>query len=550
MAPRPKPRRLGDVLLAHGLITRDERREALEKQKTSDKRLGEILVEGGILTRDELNWALGSLLEIPYVELEPAMVDPEVVRLVPPELLRRYQAVPMVQFGDELTVAMADPTDTQAIADIAAITGAEVKIAMADAMAVADVLESLPIEGGPLEAPRIQIAGPSRRPPSREQLLADESGETLVLYHLRRAHQKGADEILFQPGDQTFRVRYRVHGRFVDDAVYPGEFLGIVITRLKLMTSLDLEAGIVFQEGQVPLDIGGRALEILASVYSTMDGPGARIRIRVKRVDPWPLRKLGFAKAARSQLLRAAAASSGLIVVCGPRRGGCSTTLYSLLAEAASPGRDVVTLQSFTGYRYPDATQLEMPYGPEYLTVLGRIAEQGPDMVLAEGLHDPDFWTALRPQALPSMLLLGEMRAEDSLTALALLRETAIGGAVLASSLRLIVAQRLVPRLDPQAREVHSPPSHVLDRVVADVPDASGGQYCRAVADADGHKIFRGLELIYEILEPDDALRDLLCEGAPTAHLREACERAGMTTLRECAVAKAARGLIELEEAL
>ena len=209
-----------------------------------------------------------------------------------------------------------------------------------------------------------------------------------------------------------------------------------------------------------------------------------------------------------------------------------------------------MTLQSFTGYRYPDATQLEMPYGPEYLTVLGRIAEQGPDMVLAEGLHDPDFWTALRPQALPSMLLLGEMRAEDSLTALALLRETAIGGAVLASSLRLIVAQRLVPRLDPQAREVHSPPSHVLDRVVAGVPDAAGGQYCRAVADADGHKIFRGLELIYEILEPDDALRDLLCEGAPTAHLREACERAGMTTLRECAVAKAARGLIELEEAL
>jgi type IV pilus assembly protein PilB len=547
---KPKPQRLGEVLVEYALITREQRRSALEKQKDSGKRLGEILVEDGVLTRDELNWALGNLLGIPYVELDASMVDPEAVRAVPMELLRRYRAVPMIRFGNELTVALADPTDSQAVADISAVTGAEVKLAMADAAAVEEVLGKLAATTPRAAQPPVQLPAGSRRPPSREEMLADLSGTTLVQHHLRRACQQGADEILFQPAGETFRVRYRVHGRFVDDASCPASFLPTVVTRLKLMAGLELETGAVFQEGQVPLEMEGRALEMLASVYATVHGPGARIRIRAKRAQPWPLSKLGFERAAMAQLRRAAAAPSGLVVACGPRRAGCSTTLYALLREAASPERHVVTLQSFTTCRYPDATQLELPYGAEYLAVLGKVAGQAPGVILAEGLHGREFWSAFEPQALASTLLLGEMRAEDALSALSQLREAGVGGAVLASSLRLIVAHRLAPRLDPQEREPHKPPSHVLDRVSALVPGAADAQYYHAATDAEGRKVFRGLELIYEILEPSQEVRDLLAASAPTAELRAACERAGMTPLRECAVAKAACGLIELEEAL
>ena len=548
--PKPKPRRLGDVLLEHGLLTREQRRAALQQQKSSGKRLGQILTEERILTRDELNWALGSLLGIPYVELDARSIDPEAVRLIPPDLLRRYQAVPMVRFGNELTVAMADPTDTQAIADFGAVAGAEIKVAMADAAAIEEVLNALAAEAPRAPQARIQLQKAGRRPLSREELLADASGTALVQHHLRRAYQEGAEEILFQPGHETFRVRYRIHGRLVDDASYPAAFLPNVVTRLKLMTHLNLEDGVVFQEGQVPLDIEGRALEIVASVFSTVDGPGARIRIRAKRAEPYPLAKLGLDEATVACLRRAASAPAGLIVACGPRRAGCSTTLYAVLADRPAAERRVITLQGFTACCYADATQIEVPYGPEYLAVLAKLVAQAPDVVLAEGLHDRSFWSALRPDALASTLLLGEMRAEDALGALNQLRENGVGGAVLASSLRVIVAQRLVPRLDPDQREPHSPPSQALDRVSALVPGAAGVQYYRAVTDAEGHKIFRGLELIYEALEPSQEFRDLLLEGAPTPRLREACERMAMTTLRECAVAKAAQGLIELEEAL
>jgi len=555
MAKRPKrktrPSRLGDLLVSHGLITRDQRREALQRQKQTERRLGEILVEQGTLTRDELNWALGNLLGVPYVELEASMVDPELTRSVPADLLRRYQAVPMIQVGNELTLAMADPTDSQAIADIGAVTGTDVKVAMADPEAVADTLAELAPEKPQAAEPRIEIRrSAKKRSPTPEQLLADPSGALLLQHHLRQAHKQGADEILFQPSADAFRVRYRVHGSLADCGTYPTSFLPNVVTRLKLTAGLDLEGDILFQEGQVALDLEGRALELFASVYATVHGPGARIQLRAKRAEPWPLSKLGYEKSAQASLRRAAAAPAGLVAVCGPRRSGCSTTLYALLRQAASESRRTVTIESATSYRYADATQIEVGPGPDYHAVVGRIAEQAPDVVLAEGLHDREFWAAVGPQALTSTLLLGEMRAEDTLAALSQLRENGIGASVLAASLRLVVAQRLAPRLDPHARETDTPSSHVLDRLTAVVPDAGAAQYYRAMADADGHKVFRGLELIYELLEPTDEIRDLILDGAPTARLREACDHAGMTTLRECAIGKAARGLIELEEAL
>ncbi len=546
---KTKPSRLGELLVAHGLITRDQRRTALLKQKETSQRLGEILVGEAMLTRDELNWALGNLLGVPYVELEPAMVDPVAFRSLPIELLRRYHAVPLIQVGHELTLAMADPTDTQALADVEAVTGSEVKVAMADSAAIEDTLDAL-AAGRPAAERHIELRPEGRKPPSPMDLVADPSGSLLVQHHLRGAYQQGAGEILFQPGEAAFRVRYRIHGAVSEGASYPIAFLPNVITRLKIMANLPIESDLVFQDGRMAIDIGGKAVELVASVYTTVHGPGAQITLRAKRAEPWPLVRLGFGRPALASLRRASRAPSGLIVVCGPRRSGCSTTLYALLAAAAAPERHLVTIESSTAYRFADVTQLEVPRGPSYFNVVSKIIERPPDVLMVEGLHHRDFWAALGPQAVASTLLLGEMRAEDTLTALNQLRENQVGGSILAASLRLIVAQRLIPRLDPEHRERDRPSGQVLDRITALVPDAAAAHYYRAATTADGHKIFTGLELVYEVFEPDEAMHDLLLEGAPVARLREAAERAGLATLRECAIAKAARGLIELEEAL
>jgi general secretion pathway protein E len=221
-----------------------------------------------------------------------------------------------------------------------------------------------------------------------------------------------------------------------------------------------------------------------------------------------------------------------------------------MLREIADAERRTLTIENATSYRVQGVTQLEIPSDEEYLGVLGKIAEQAPDVVLASDLQRPEFWTAIGPETVTSTLLLGEMRAEDGLAALSQLRENGVSDSLLASSLRLIIAQRLVPRLDPHAREVDTPSAHVVDRLSALVPDAGSAQFYRAVTSEEGHKLFRGLELIYEVIEPTDEIRNLLQDGATAAQLREAIEGAGVTSLRECAVSKAARALIELEEAL
>jgi len=351
-----KVRRLGDVLVEHGLITREQRRAALKKQHESGGRFGEILVQERILSRDQLNWALGNLLGIPYVQLDARAIEPELTGLVPLDLLRRCQAVPMVRLGEELTVAMADPTDARAIEEIRAAAGARLNVAMADAAAIQEALSAFAQRG----------AGGQLKP--------------------RQAAQR-------------------------------------------------------------------------------------------------PLGELGFDEATQARLRRAAQARAGLIVVCGPRRSGCTTTLYALLAVAASPERRVVTLDARSS--------------ADYLGALGRLAEDPPDVLLAERLHQAEVWSALRPETLVSTLVLGEMRAGDVLGALGQLRDCGVKGALLASSLRLVVAQRLVQRRSPEGETLP------------------------------------GVQLLHQVLEPDQEVRDLIYDGAPVARLRDACVRAGMAPMNE-----------------
>lgn len=360
----PRAQRLGDVLVANGLITREQRRAALREQRLSRRRLGQVLIDQGVLTRDQLNWALGHLLGIPYVEPEAQAIDPDLVAAVSRDLLRRHEAVPMVKIGDELTVAMADPTDARAVEEIQAATGARVRVAVADAAAVHRVLDAM----APRAAPGPPHAEPARR-------------------------------------------------------------------------------------GALPPPVSA----VLAA--------------------PWELGAMGFAKGDVARLRRAARAREGLLVVCGPRRSGCSMTLYALLRAAGLKRRLAVTLEAAAKLRCAEATQLEARRREDYFAALSRLAADPPPVLLAERLHEREFWAAFRPEALASTLLVGEMRAPDPLTALALLRENGVPGPLLASSLRLIVAQR-------------------LERTLS-----------------------------YEVLEPSRELRDLLLDGAPASRLRQALGR-------------------------
>ncbi|MBM4041379.1 MAG: hypothetical protein FJ290_22995 [Planctomycetes bacterium] len=515
--PRNQPgkaRRLGDVLVEHGLITAAQRRAALKEQRASGGRLGEILVRDGLLSRDQLNWALGNLLHIPYVRPDVASIDPGLLSMVPLEVLRRCEAVPMALVGDDLTVAMADPTDVQAVEALrAAAPSARVHVAMADAAAVHQALNAVAERGLVRPRPRIALRTRTEGPVSRRDILADTTGNALLRRHLLAAVAAGADEVLLQRAADALRVRTRLRGRVVERATYPAALLPFVVHRLRLLAGLDLASVAPVQEREVALDVDGRCLDARVSIYATLHGPAARLDLRRRAGTPWPLNRLGFDRATAARLQRIARAPAGLVVVCGPQRSGCSTTLYALLRAARTPGRHLATVEQAASHLWPEATQLEAP-GAGYLATVAELAKAPPDVLLAEQLHERDFWAAFNPHALTSTLLLGEMRATDAVSALGHLRDAGLTRTVLANSLRLVVAQRLARRPDQRQRGAGS-----------------------------------GLTLLYEALEPDQEFRDLLLAAAPVASLREACRRSGMRSLADCADDKAAQGLLDPDEA-
>ncbi len=509
-----KVRRLGDVLVEHGLITAAHRRAALREQRASGGRLGEILVRDGVLSRDQLNWALGNLLHIPYVRPDLASIDPSLFSMIPLEVLRRCEAVPMALVGDDLTVAMADPTDVQAVEALrAAAASARVHVAMAEAAVVHQVLAAVAQRDVSRPLPRIALRARSEGAVSRRDILADTTGNALLRRHLLDAVQAGADEVLLQGAGDALRVRTRLRGRVVEKASYPAALLPFVVHRLRLLAGMDLASQAPVQARAVALDVDGRCLDVRVSVYAALHGPAARLELRRRAGTPWPLSRLGLDRATAARLQRAALAPAGLVVVCGPQRSGCSTTLYALLRAARTPGRHLVTVEQSACHVWPEATQLEAQ-GAGYLETVAELAKAPPDVLLAERLHEGEFWAALNPHTLTSTLLLGEMRATDAVSALGHLRDAGLTRTVLANSLRLVVAQRLARRGKPPA----------------------GGKG-------------PGLTLVYEVLEPDQEFRDLLLAAAPVASLREACRRSGMRSLAECADEKLAQGLLDPDEA-
>ncbi|HUT33700.1 MAG TPA: ATPase, T2SS/T4P/T4SS family [Planctomycetota bacterium] len=508
-----KSRRLGDVLVEHGLITREERRAALRRQRETGGRLGEVLVREGILTRDQLNWALGDLLHIPYVQPDAAAIDAALFAAFPLDLLRRCEAVPMARAGDEVAVAMADPTDVQAVADLQAAARAQLRVALADAAAIHRALGALAERTTSPPRPRIVLPSRPGRALSPQAALADASGSAFLRFHLVHAVREGADEILIEPLGEAFRVRRRLHGRVLEEASYPASALDSVVVRLRLMAGMASSTDAVVEDAAATLEVGAQSFDLLVSVHRSPQGPGARMVIRRRGGTPWPLSKLGVDRGAAARLQRAVQASAGLIVVCGPGRSGCSTTLYALLRAASAPGRYLVTLEHAPTHYWAEATQLAAP-SASYLPALRDLVRRPPDVLLAEGLHEREFWAAFGPHTLASTLLLGEMRGADAVSALGQLRDLGLSGTLLATSLRAIVAQRLVH------------------------PSALRGR-------TRGHRMV----LACEVLAPDWEFRALLLAGAPLATLHEAAERSGMRSLAACAEAKAARGLVDPADA-
>lgn len=420
-------RRLGELLVERGLISEEQLREALRPELQAGRRLGEILVDQGKLSSDELNWALSELLGIPYVELSEEMVDLELARAMPEALLRRQHAVPVLRTAEGLAVLMADPTNSAAIAELEAVAGVKVRIAIASRATVDNLLDrAFPagtappgaIRYGDLEAAGAQAGTDAGQASPGDAPLLD-------------AFRAGATEVHLEPLADELRVRARVDGQLVERARLPRRVLAQTISRLRLVAGLPAARGprqahvrTWFERHEVELDI---------LIFPTLHGDAATIRL-FRRTDQAPTLAALDLEEATLEALSRLAGGTGMVAVTGGDARVRGALLYALARAATTPAKKVVTVERAVSYVVDDFVQVELSedYPESAATILGHPA----DVFVVEDLDSAPTCAAAVSAAEQGALVLGGLGAATNTTGLTHLMSLGVPPALLLGALQ------------------------------------------------------------------------------------------------------------------
>jgi len=563
---QPVNRRLGDLLVGEGLITQEHLQRALAEQKGTSEKLGSILVRLNLLSEEQLIGFLSRQYGIPSITLSQLDIDPEVVRLVPSQLAKKYEVIPIKRTGNALTLAMSDPTNVFALDDVAFLTNLQVlpvvasqgairkaidRIYDSQAAAITDVLEELDNE-----LTTVQLVGDEE--PSVDVIelkeVADEAPLVrLVNMVLVDAIQKGASDVHWEPYEKVFRIRFRIDGVLHEMLTPPKRLEAAILSRIKIMANLDIAERRLPQDGRIKLRYNRREIDFRVSVLPTIFGEKAVLRILDKESLKLDLTQLGFDEWSLTQFQAAIRQPYGMVLITGPTGSGKTTTLYSAIHTLNAPDVNIMTAEDPVEYNLKGVNQVQVNegIGRTFAAALRSFLRQDPDVILVGETRDLETAQIAIRAALTGHLVFSTLHTNDSPSTVARLVDMGIPAFLVSSSLLLIVAQRLARRVCHDCKEPYDADESTLVPY-GHVPTGIGrtsfykGKGCQ-------HCNFTGMKgriAIYEILPVNDEIRDLILHNAPVDALAEAAKRNGMKTLRQAGLMKVLEGTTTIEEVL
>jgi type IV pilus assembly protein PilB len=555
-------RRLSDFILGEGLITPEQFAMVLAEQKKTSDKLANIVVRLGFMTEEQMMHAQALHYRIPSVKF-PESIAAEILRLVPAAIARKHEVLPIGRSAGALTLAMVDPTNLSAVDDVAFRTGMRVfpviclpsvlraaietsydharkglASALSDAEAEVGAPEELH-EGINLNELR---ASADQVPVVR-----------LVNMILLEGIQRGASDIHLEPEEKTLHVRYRVDG-LLQDVMTPAKKLEpAIVSRLKIMANLDIAERRLPQDGRIKFREASREIDFRVSIIPALFGESVVLRILDKSALQLDMAQLGFDPRGLEQFQKAIKSPHGMIVVTGPTGSGKTTTLYSALSAVNSPDIHILTLEDPVEYNLPRVNQVQVndEIGLTFAAALRSFLRHDPDVILVGEIRDQETATIANRAALTGHLVLSTLHTNDAASSIARLLDMAIPPFLLASSLRLVVAQRLIRKVCEECKRAHEVDESTLvdygyvSRGVGKIT-LSKGRGCAACT----HSGLKGRAAIYEIMPITREIKDLILQGAPPTEICKVARDQGMTTLRESALAKLIAGVTTLEEVL
>jgi len=563
--------RLGDLMVKESLITAPQLVQALEHQKKSGGRLGSCLVKLGFVSDEDVTTFLSRQYGVPSINLTYFEVDPDVIRLVPEDTARRYEVVPLSRVGSSLTIAMVDPTNVFAMDDIKFMTGFNVEPVVASEGAIREAIDKFYsqsqgdalakvmmefTEGGDeileLEAGEAELSADEL-----ERAAGDAPVVKLVNIILREALNRGASDIHMEPYEKEYRVRYRIDGILHNVMNPPMKMKDAIISRMKIMSKLDIAEKRLPQDGRIMLRMQQngkkKTLDFRVSVLPTMWGEKVVLRLLDKENLRLDMTKLGFEQDSLDKFEKAILKPYGMVLVTGPTGSGKTNTLYSSIARLNSPDTNILTAEDPVEFNIMGINQVQMKeqIGLNFAAALRSFLRQDPNIILVGEIRDFETAEVAIKAALTGHLVLSTLHTNDAPSTISRLMNMGIEPFLVATSVHLICAQRLVRRICANCKEENKTPVQALLDAGYTPDEAKEVKVMKGKGcDKCNSSGYKGRVGLYEVLEVNDELRELILVGASALELKKKAIENGMITLRRSGLIKVRDGQTTLEEVI
>lgn len=557
--------RLGEILVKNNLIDRDQLNSALQEQKLSGGvlRLGSILIDQKLLTEEKLTSFLSKQYGVPSVNLADYEIDPAVIKIIPPEVVQKYQLLPVNRAGATLIVAVSDPSNLFAIEDIKFMTGYNIEMVVASerdiktsidkyydqSASLADVMSDMDVEDFEIvdDDEQVDIG-------SLERATEDAPVVKMVNAILQDAIRKKASDIHVEPYEKLFRVRYRIDGVLYEVMKPPLKLKNAITSRIKIMAELDIAERRLPQDGRIKIKLGGgKDMDFRVSCLPTLFGEKIVMRLLDKGNLQTDLTKLGYEPDALAHFMHEIHKPFGMVLVTGPTGSGKTVSLYSAIAELNKVSENISTAEDPVEFNFAGINQVQMheDIGLNFSAALRSFLRQDPDIIMIGEIRDFETAEIAIKAALTGHMVLSTLHTNDAPATINRLLNMGIEPFLVASAVNLITAQRLARRVCGECKAPEEIPVQALiDAGVS--PDEASSYVCMRGkgCPACNNTGYKGRVGFYQVMPMREEIKELILNGANTAEIKRESMRIGIKTMRQSGLTKLKEGVTSFEEVL
>jgi len=553
---------LGEMLVVDNVITREQFEDALKKQEESGSSLGSILVDMNYATEWELAAALGKQLNVPFITLSHYEIDPDILKSIPEEIVKKYKIVPVDKTGKTLTVALADPSNVYLLDELKLVTKCNILPVISFESDIEEAIHKYYGSDNNMDEMIKEITQQdleiirSSEEGSEEELDLETSPNDapviqLVNLVVEEALKMRASDIHIEPYEKTLRVRYRIDGALREMSTPPKKMQNAIISRIKILSQLNIAERRLPQDGRFKIRKDNRNIDFRVSIIPTVFGEKVVMRILDQGALMLDMTDLGFDESELKIFEKYIRRPYGMVLITGPTGSGKSTTLYSALSTINDPKKNINTIEDPVEYQLKGINQVQVKpeIGLNFADGLRSFLRQDPDIIMVGEIRDLETAEIAIRAALTGHLVLSTLHTNDAPSTINRLANMGIESYLVTASLLMVVAQRLVRKICDRCKEEFKPTEEMLQSFSL-TGDKKYKFYRGRGCDRCSGSGYRGRIAIYEVMDITDDLRALILRGASNVEIKKYAVEHNMRTLRMSGIQKVIQGITTFDEIL